>query len=74
VSEAIYGLIGALGGAATITVPVLTGRRARRQKQRVRNEFEFEFEFDRMMDLRVATQAVRRGSLPTSADSGMRCW
>ncbi|MGW5731484.1 MULTISPECIES: hypothetical protein [Streptomyces] len=56
-SEAIYGLIGALGGAvlggaATITAPALTGRHVRRQEQRVRDEVEF----DRMMDLRVATR------------------
>ncbi|NBM14951.1 hypothetical protein [Streptomyces sp. GC420] len=58
-SEAIYGLIGALGGAvlggaATLTAPVFAGRHTRRQEQRVRREVEFE----RMMDLRRATRDV----------------
>ncbi|MFE0419714.1 hypothetical protein [Streptomyces tendae] len=46
-SEAIYGLIGALGGAflgaaATLIAPALTGRHVRRQEQRARSEAEFE--------------------------------
>ncbi|MFE7807864.1 hypothetical protein ACFU51_25015 [Streptomyces sp. NPDC057430] len=58
-SEAIYGLIGALGGAflgaaATLTAPALTGRHVRRQEQRARSEVEFE----RMMDLRRATRDI----------------
>lgn len=58
-SEAIYGLIGALGGAilggaATLTASSLTGRHAGRQELRVRKELEFE----RMMDLRRATRDV----------------
>ncbi|MFC8086255.1 hypothetical protein [Streptomyces sp. NPDC057340] len=56
-SEAMYGLIGALGGAllgaaATVSAPVLTGRQTRLQAQRVRNEAEF----DRMMELRRTTR------------------
>ncbi|MEV0019923.1 hypothetical protein [Streptomyces tendae] len=58
-SEAIYGLIGALGGAflgaaATLIAPALTGRHVQRQEQRARSEVEF----GRMMDLRRATRDV----------------
>ncbi|MFE6946426.1 hypothetical protein [Streptomyces chartreusis] len=58
-SEAIYGLVGALGGAllgaaATISTPILTSRHARRQEQRARATDEFE----RLMSLRQATREL----------------
>ncbi|MFF0516971.1 hypothetical protein [Streptomyces sp. NPDC004250] len=58
-SEAIYGLVSALGGvflgaAATVTTPALSGQYARRQAQRVRDEVAFE----RMMELRRVTRDV----------------
>ncbi|MGW1364940.1 hypothetical protein ACWCQP_47035 [Streptomyces chartreusis] len=58
-SEAIYGLVGALGGAllgaaATISAPIVTGRHARRQEQRARATDEFE----RLMTLRQSTREL----------------
>lgn len=54
---AVYGLVGALGGAAlgagaTIAAPVLLNRGSRRQQQRV----DAGAEFDRLMSLRSATR------------------
>jgi len=43
-----------LGGAATISAPILTGRHSRRQEQRVRATDEFE----RLMGLRQATREL----------------